>query len=276
MIISIPEIIGLLFVSISMIRAQVAIASFNYGSSFNGIGAVPKILLKTSVSPTLYRVLMGYILKFIPVPYWNVAYESVMVLGLWAVLLTTSYFYGVLAAVILASLLGLTYKFDYWCWIPELGAAVAATSGNLWFTIPWTILLGLSKETVHIVPIIFLCYGGSIYYSLLLLLLSTALYFSVRKIQGFRAIYCERFPLDRNGKDLQDWFKVKFKNLFLRSEMTSTVIITASCILSCCHLGFPKCIPWLLILAAGWILAVAEETRVFTICLIPLVLWFIN
>jgi len=95
-------------------------------------------------------------------------------------------------------------------------------------------------------------------------------YYLVRFWKGKKPLYCNRFQIDENGRYLQNWFQKDFKKLFIRNDMTHSVIISALTLLVCCHIGFPKCIPWLLIMLSGWILAKAQETRVFTICLVPI------
>lgn len=261
--------LALLFASLCAIRAQAAIASPNYGGDYNGIGAALPVLQKRvrSDSPASRRVLLPLLLKWVPRDRWELAYELAMVLGLWAVLLTAWSTSGLGVALFLAAAAPLTFRFDYWCWVPELGAAVAATSGRLDLAIPWFAAAAASKETAPLMPVIWVCYGGGLLSGGLLGLLVAGTMFAVWLWQKYPRF--DRAQAARNGADLERWFNSFGKPAFLRNDVTGTAVLTAASIGAAVNLGFPRALPWLGLLAVGWVLSIAAETRVFSALLVP-------
>jgi hypothetical protein len=259
-----------LIISSSIIRSQAAIATPNYGTGYNGIGAIPLILSKKAPPPGIHRVLMAMLLRYIPSRFWEPAYEIIMVLMLTIALQTANHLFSLPFALSLAALLPLTFRFDYWDWIPELQAALAATSGNFFLCLPSFFFSALSKETSPLLPIIFFCYHPNlpIYQTISLFLVTIIPIITILIIQG--NITFDRQMIQRNANDLLWWYQNSFRNILFRSDMSSTILLTTLSTVAIIQLGFPIAIPWLIILFAGWILATAIETRVFTILLIPI------
>jgi len=267
------DLVALLLASVASIRAQAVIASNNYGVPYNGIGAIPAILAREAHFPMRRRVLMALLVRYFPDKYRESIYEAMTVVGLFLALLTMNSCYGMNAALLLAAFLPLTYRFDYWDWIPEVGAAIAATSGRIDLVYPWTIAAALSRETAPIIPIIWLCYVGDIKTCVYLSAVIAVVTLGVIQWQGTRPFLGGRIQAAGNGHQLAWWLENVGRTILMRSDQTSTNIITAACVIVCVNLGFPRALPWLCMLTAGWLWAVAVETRVFTICLIPVVLW---
>lgn len=261
--------LALLAAAFCCVRAQAAVASPNYGADYNGLGAVGRVLGRCvrPDSPAGRRVLLPLLLKWVPPGRWELAYEAAMVLGLWAALLTAASAGGLHFALFLAAAAPLTFRYDYWCWVPELGAAAAATSGRLDLALPWFAAAAASKETAPLMPVVWLCYGGGLLPGAGLCLLVAAVMAAVWAWQ--RPAKFDRLQAARNGAELEAWLRGVGRPTLLRSDMTGTVALCGASVGVVVWLGFPMAVPWLALLAVGWTQSVAVETRVFAALLVP-------
>lgn len=252
------------------VRGQAAVAASNYWGDYNGLGAVAPVLARRvrPDSPASRRVLMALLLRWLPRGAWEVAYEVAMVLGLWAALGTAAAVGGLGFALLLATAVPLTFRYDYWDWIPELGAAVAATSGRPELAVPWFAAAAASKETAPLMPLVWLCYGGGPAWCAALGLLVAGVMWAVWLWQRYPRF--DRVMVAHNGAAAEGWLRSVGRPSLLRHDMTGTVALTAAGLAAAVHLGFPRALPWLLLLVAGWTAAVAAETRVLAPLLVPI------
>lgn len=57
--------------------------------------------------------------------------------------------------------------------------------------------------------------------------------------------------------------------MVLADDMTMSVLLTTAGLMTALYLGLPRGLPLMTLLIAGWTLAIARETRVFTGVLVP-------
>lgn len=272
--------------SLMLSRMSYVISEKNVGTIYNGLGCSQQVINKTAEAPMAYRVLFPLLVNKIPNNLRLLAYFFFHSLFIFLMLLTCNFLFGIKVMLILSLLIPLTIRYDYWDWIPELAAIISCVSGNIYFALCWSILAAASKETSIILPLVWITSSHSIDGALLLSASTFSTFYLVRKWQGKKKKYCETIMLDRNGHELKAWMNStlypinfageawessKFKNVF--DDMTMTVLLTISAIFAIAHFGLPFSIPIIAFLLAGWTLAIARETRVFTPILFYLALW---
>lgn len=272
-------------------RISFVISEKNIGVIWNGLGCVDDVLQKTALSPMSYRVLFPLLLKVIPKEFRLICYFFLHFLGIFLVLLTCNYFFGLQTSMILSLLIPFTIRYDYWDWIPELGAIISCASGNVFAAVIWTLAASTSRETSLALPVVWATSGHDPKISILLLIIVFSVMYMVRKWQGKKEKYCESIMIDRNGKELKEWLKFslppiklsketwqnpllqiyKFKSIF--DDMSITVLLTIASMFAISHFGLFYSIPIMMFLSAGWIFAISRETRVFTPILFWISLW---
>jgi len=234
---------------------------------------------------------MPLLLWRIPDQYRLIAY-FIFSWGLtFGMLLTSVLFFGLTITLLLALLIPITIRYDYWDWIPELGGVIACVSGNLPAAIIWSVLSGLSRETSLALPIVWIASGFEFQYSILLALIVGIVRYGIFRWQGNKKKYCETIMLDRNGRELKEWINgilapiylvadawnnpllKNSKHYTLLDDMTISVIMTIASLLAIGHFGLPFGIPIIMFLAAGWIFAIARENRVFSPILFYIAIW---
>jgi len=283
----------LILVSAAMLtRISYVISERNIGAWANGYGCIQSILDKSAKAPMSNRVLMALLLKKIPQSLRLFFYFFFFFVGVFSLLLTCKSFFGLQFALALVVLIPFTIRYDYWDWIPELGAVVSCASGNATAAVIWCFFSALSRETSLVMPIVWATSGHDVLVSAILTAEIFFVFALVRKWQGEKEKYCEAIMLDRNGKELKEWLnsslipikmvqdvwqqKSTFYNIKLKTsfdDMTSTVAITIASIFCIAHFGLPFSMPIMLFLVAGWTFAIARETRVFAPILMWIALW---
>ena len=256
------------FIAFLLERVQLSIGIGRYGSKWNcGIGTISNTLNKNTASPMVYRVLIPWIIGAIErisprAKRWRLEiYEILKIVLLGTALWLIAWVWGWQVALIMAVLLPITFRSDYWDWSVELiGLSLGMTGDPLLASIG-ILLLGLSKETAPIVAIVFYSVTLDAPMTLVLLAIYGLEYAALRWIQGNHKLYCDRWMIKKNLKDLKGL--IQMRPAFLH-DLSMTLIITGLAIVA--MLQFPA--GWIVIpviLAAGWSLAIAQETRVFVI-----------
>jgi hypothetical protein len=250
-------------------RAVMVITAPNYGSLYNGFGAIDLTVSRQTKAPMAYRVLVPWLVVGIEKLLRSKEDQRIVVYQTIKILLNALAFwclasgFGLSAALITIALLLVTVKFDYWSYLPELAAVGAAMSGNLVITLPVAILAGMSKETAPVIPVAYYLatsdWKGALATAAAVVLTMAA----VRLFVGQRALYCERWMWKYNLQLFIDFFKWK---PFYHSDVFIASAITVACVplLAMRPAGWP--VPWAILLA-GWTMAKADETRVFSACL---------
>lgn len=264
----ITELLFALLIGLCFDRAQMGISLANYDSLANGFGVIDMTVRKKIKAPMAYRILVPYLvtwteklLKTDP-EYRMFIYQAFkaffVVLAAWSVI----HVFGIMAALITFIILLATVQYDYWDWSIELTAVVLAAGGLFIPALLVGILFAFSRETSLITGIIYLVATGDWYGALIITAIIGMILFSVRKFIGKRELYCDRFMWKYNLGLYKNFFKWK---PFLYSPLFVSSAITIGTVLSV--LIMPKYFPVLILLLAGWILAKADEPRIFSACI---------
>lgn len=263
-----------LLVALFLDRAQLQIGAFSYDSPFNGLGTVDGINQRKIKAPMAYRVLVPWLIGGIErlspgvVRYRATVYEAFKIVSLALALAVCNLALGTPKTLLVAALLPMTFAFDYWCWAIELLAFAAALSGSIPLTLGGCLLIALSRETAPLVPLTFILVTGNVGVGLQLLAATLAVILAVRLYVGRRPIYCDRIMIRRNWQELKTFSRshhplgVDYSAFALLLTMLTVALIVSG------QVGSAWLIP-LIVLALGWTLGIARETRVFT----PVLLW---
>ena len=283
-------------------KSQMTITAPNMGAQVNGFGAINSVMSRTADAPHAYRILFPLLLfrapQKIKIPLYQFFLSVGSGLAFWTLSISTNLVTSLISAVMIAS----TFRFDYWDWIFEFGAMAAIIGNAKPLIFAWCILFAASRETAVLAPISYILFHGVDKTGVALLAATILTSLIVRLWVGKKKLYCDRVMLRKNLSDLKLWLErinpknwqpaLKIANAascsqigvrcgrhlggtgyaVLADDMTATFLITVMGIVSSVFLGFPNCLPWLALLAAGWTLAIAKETRVFTSVLIPIAL----
>ncbi len=248
-------------------RAHMIITAGNYSSIFNGFGAIDMIWKREAKAPMAYRVLLPWLVMVLEHLGMRriAAYQGLKIilnsLAFWSVALV----FGQPAALLTAVFLLLTIKYDYWDWAPELIGVCLALTGRIELAIPGAILAALSKETALICPVAFFLVGGSDPQTFALTGITALVLTAVRAYVGKRELYCSRIQIRYNlglflhflHPDFWLWGQWFHQDIFIACTITLAGLAAAWS-----H-GVVGLVP-LAFLVAGWTLAKADETRVFS------------
>jgi len=256
------------FIAFLLERVQLSIGIERYGSKWNcGIGTISNTLRKNAPAPMVYRVLIPWIIGFIEwvlpkAKQWRLEiYEILKIMLLGIALWLIAWVWGWQVALITAVVLPITFRSDYWDWTVELIGLSLGMTGEPLLAMIGILLLGLSKETAPIVAIVFYSVTLDAPMTVVLLMLYGLEYAILRQIQGNHKLYCDRWMIKKNLKDLKGL--ILMRPVFLH-DLSMTLTVTGLAIVA--MLQFPA--GWIVIpviLAAGWSLAIAMETRIFVI-----------
>ena len=264
----ITEILVAILVGLCFDRAQMQISATNYGALFNGFGVIELTTKRNIKAPMAYRVLVPFLVTWvvqifhIQEKYKVFVYQAIkaffVIVAAWSVI----YVFGYFAMFLTFSVLLMTIHYDYWDWPIELAAVVLAIGGHLYLALLLGTLFALSRETAVVTGIFYLAatwdWLGAILISIVVVLV---LYF-VRQYVGKRELYCKRVMWKYNIRLFKDFWKWK---PFLYSPLFVSVFITIGTVLSI--LIRPVFWPVSILLVAGWVLAKADEPRIFSACI---------
>ena len=261
-------------------RAQMKLALPFYGSIYCGIGAVDGVNTRTADAPMVYRVLVPWLIglaeRIAPrlKAYRLTALYEPLKIGLMALALwTVSEALGERSALLLAAMLPLSFSFEYWDWAGELAGLALALTGNLPMAVGGALLAGLSRpETSPLVAMTYALVTGDWPGGTVLAFMAAATWSLVRWRQGAHVLYCERVMWRVNLADVRGL--LRNRPVYL-SEIGMTLLLTGLTLATVVsgRAGAAWPVP-LALLAAGWLLARAAETRVFTSCLLwAVMLW---
>lgn len=242
----------------------------NYNATTNGFGAINGVLQRTGNAPQVYRVLVPWLIGAFEKGFgYNlkrrlILYESIKLVLLMGALWSIGRVIGIRAALLVAALLPLTFHFDYWDWIVEIGAFAACLSGNFYLALAGAILLAFSRETAPLCAVIFYMKTHIWYLSFGILVDSLVWLWMVRMIQGKHALYCDRIYFKRNMKEISRMF---LRTPWFLGDIFMSLVITIATLWAC----YMQVTAWpvaLALLVAGWVFGLASETRIFTATLL--------
>ena len=278
----------------AIFRIGWAVSERNRFSKFNGFGCIDDVMSKRADAPMAYRVLMPLLVAKIPQRFKLISYALLQVVGIFLLLLTCKTLVSMQFALILGVLVTATMRFDYWDWIPEMGAFVSCALGNLPLAIAWTAASSLSRETSVILPLVWVLSGHDIKFAGLILVEVAALMSLVRLWQGKKKLYCDRIMISKNGQEVHQWMLSSLHpkpngdiwspaailqhghGAVLISDMLVSIVLTGGALLSAIHFGIPNGLTPLIVVSMGWTFAIARENRVMGTSLIWICLWMCN
>jgi len=160
----------------------------------------------------------------------------------------------------------MTILYDYWDWAGELGGLALALTGNVWLGILGGVWIALSRPETA--PLVALAYGwstGNVIGTVAVAAVSALVIDIIRRAQGNAPLYCARWMWRQNWLDVRDI--ARNRPVYL-GEISMSILISLLTVLGICtgRAGPTWPIP-LALLAAGWTMARAAETRVFVSCL---------
>jgi hypothetical protein len=261
-----------LLIALALDKAQLVIATPGYGLPYCGLGTVDGVNQRRLLAPMAYRVLVPWIIGFVEavvrplrtrrLEVYEALKITLMALAFWSIEMAL----GIRTALIVAALLPMTFSFDYWDYAVELGALAMAVGGNMQGAVIGGVLLALSRETAPLVPVTYLLATGDANGTLVIALATGLTMLGVRLRIGYRKLYCDRFMWAGNWKEVRAIFKcTPWYTSNIAYSLLVTGLVVALVFLG--RLGPTWPIP-LVLLAAGWAMGVAYETRIFAGCLL--------
>lgn len=257
-------------------RVQLVIATDNYGTEYNGIGAIKSVVNKQAYAPMAYRVLVPWLMRPAFTRENNLLiwrnkveigwYSAIKILLITIALLSVDLAFGVWAAIITAMIIPVTYYYDYWDWAAELTGICLAASGNFYLALAGSVVHGLSRETAIFIPVVYFLAvldkpgDGQVLESLILGFVVLLVLLVVRMWAGGRKpLYCDRIMLRRN---ILDVINIRKYNPWWISP------VAISLLLSVFSLGLGWVVGWTylaipLLLVAAWVGGIAKESRIF-------------
>lgn len=256
-------------------RAQMIIAAPNYGAPHNGYGAIDLTNHREAKAPMAYRVLVPWIVAILEPLFQNKLvtrlgiYQAAKVLlnafALWSV----GSAFGAPAALLTGLLILVTIKFDYWSWAPEMAGIALGMSGVLPLATAGGLLAGLSKETALLVPVAYWLKTGDMPGSLIVMLGVVGSSVGVKLYVGKRPLYCERWQI-RYNLGLFKQFKAREfwrQGQWYHQDIFIACAITLTALAAAVARPEPDQLVPLALIAAGWAMAKADETRIFAAAL---------
>lgn len=259
------EILFAILIGWAFDRVQMQISYVNYGSVYNGYGAIDLTVKRTIKAPMAYRLLVPILVTWIErtfkiqEKYRVFLYQNIKVFFVILAAYSIIHVYGILIALIAFTILLATIQYDYWDWPIELAAVVFASGGQFVPALIIGILFAFSRETAPITGFIYWVATGDLAGGMIISGLIVLLMLAVRIFIGKRELYCKRVMWKDNLKLLQNYFKWK---PFAYSQLFITTILTAGSLMSV--IVNPQYWYSLIFIVAGWILAKADEPRVFS------------
>lgn len=248
-------------------RVQMLITAPNYGSMFNGFGAIDLTYKKEIKAPMAYRVLVpmlviGFEKLFkTDIKYRSIIYQNIKVFFVIVAAWSVIYVFGVVAALLTFTILLATIQYDYWDWPIELAAVVLAAGGHFFPALIVGVLYAFSRETAPIIGLIYFVATKDVERAFILTALIVSIMSSVRAVVGKRPLYCDRVMIKTNLNLFKNFLKWK---PFAYSTLFTSVVITAGTVLSV--VVNPEYWYSLIFIGAGWVLAKADEPRIFSAC----------
>lgn len=246
-------------------RAQMGLSATNYNALYNGYGVIDLVNKREIKAPMAYRVLVPWLVGWIETTfkvkkeYRVIVYQNIKMLFVMLAAWSVIHVYGIVICLLTFTILLLTIQFDYWDWPIELAAVVLASGGHFVPALIVALLFALSRETAPITALIYFVATLDILGSLVILMVTLLVMVEVKKTIGDRPLYCKRFMFYDNLKLYKNFFKWK---PILYSPITVTAVLTLGSLISV--IINPQYWYVLILLVAGWILAKADEPRIFS------------
>ncbi len=251
----------ILFLALGLSLLEWRVSLNNMATEYNGFGSLRMTLERRSPAPARTRVLMPWLIGWLPIKARLWAYLTLRTAMLGATLWWAQSVYGLTAAAFLGILIATTFEYDYWEHYAELLGVLACLHGGYWGAAAGAFLWGLSKETALFAPAVTLLGGNG-----LAGVAGCVGWAAARLIQGKGASYCARWTWKAyNWPDL----KAAFTNLDAAPLWAVVWTIGGIAAIALGHEPSRWCA--LLWIIASWTMARVRETRV----LLPIALWMV-
>ena len=287
---------GFIFLALIMAwafeRVTLIITAGNLGQPYNGFGCIDAVNKRLTFAPMAYRVLIPWMIwiweKFLVITKSKdetIKKTRITWYSVFRILLTALAFWAVMTAwdiktgLVLVVLLLPTIKFDYWDYAGEITGLALAMTGNLALALPGVVIHGLSRETVLLAPVAYYLKTGDMLGSVGLLCAGTVVLVLVRLWAGKRPLYCDRWMIKTNWHNFKQFWKYWPLHT---SDMVITLGYSLFMVLILCNIVNnnqnldPTYVIPLVIFGTGWVMARADETRVFSAALPWLAAWIVR
>lgn len=259
------ELLFALLIGITFDRVQFVISYWNYGTVYNGFGAIDLTARKELKAPMAYRVLVPHLVLWIEkilktdLKYRIFIYQNLKAFFVVLAAYSVIHVFGIIPAFITFSLLLLTIHFDYWDWPIELAAVVFAAGGLFVPALLLAILFAFSRETAPITGFIYWIASGDLAGGIVISGVALLLMVGVRIFVGKKELYCKRVMWKENLKQFEKFWKWKpfaYSALFVTSMLTLGSLISV--------VVNPQYWYSIIFIIAGWILGKVDEPRIFS------------
>lgn len=261
-------------VAIALDSAQLRLTAKEYDNQFSSYGSINNVIERIALAPMAYRVLIPWciqLLEYIPgmINHRIKVYELLKIGSMIFALTCVEYALGLPRALFIAAILPVTFMHNYIDCYFELAAFASALSGNYDLTLVSCILLALERETAPLVPLTYFLVTGDTYNSLIILYFTCFIMLAVKRIIGYRPLYCERVMLRKNWLNLKEAFTKPVALPFLDYRILSVAI--SIMVLWCIGTGQIQTAPLLplILIVFGFVFGLSHEIRIF----IPVFLW---
>lgn len=140
--------------------AELRCVQRNFGAVWNGYGAIPGTIQRNNQAPMRYRVLVPWLIGWVPGRWRTTTYLAVKWLLMGVALAAAYPLLGRAGTVVLALLMAGTFEYDYWDSYVELLGTALCLYGNPWWALVGAVLWAMSKETVFLAPFLAFAAGG--------------------------------------------------------------------------------------------------------------------
>ena len=202
-------------------------ASYPRRGVWNGMLTVKKTLSKNIQAPMVYRVLLPLLVRPLLKRGWSLenAYEFARVGLLWVALLVTADYWGWQITILWLLLAMSAQIYDTWCYTGEMIGITTALMGNPYLAILGTIPHGMSRETVLINGFVYFLATKDFAGAAVVQLCAFAVYLAVRSMQGEHKLYCNRWMIKENIRQLTQ--KPVEPSIFHAPYMNLIIIVLA-------------------------------------------------
>ncbi len=275
------NIILIVLLGLVLTLVESRITRGNLGTTYNGYGAIPGVLDRTALHPMRHRVLMAWIVGWLPetagrgIPVRALAYQTVKGVFITAALLAAyfcAYDRSMVSVLALALLVMVTMEFDYWdCYMELAGAAVCLTGDVIAATLVMP-LWAASRETWAFGALLVALASGNFTDAVPVLMMGGLWYAMVWHVQGPAPLYSHRWAMRAyNWNDL--WRCIYYRPdsgpaLAILWTLGTLAAVAFGRGLMPAHLARTAwvAVAWLV---AGWLMGRAREVRVF----LPTAIW---
>jgi hypothetical protein len=219
-----------------------------------------------------YRVLTPWVVTWVErwtglprVGIYQGAKMGLNTLAFWAVGLA----WGSEVMLLTVILLLLTVKFDYWSWAPELAGIAMAMTGQLPYALAGGLIAGLSKETALMVPVTYFLRTMDAGGAGVVLIATWGLMIAIKLLIGQRELYCERWQIRYNLSLFKSFINREFwrQGQWYHQDIFIALVLSLLVAVQSVLRPEPASLIPMALLAAGWSLAKADETRIFSAAL---------